>query len=130
MSGDVRLTNENGAVEVHVSPLGSMQVDNRQGDIQIYLPDKASFQVDARARNGEVQSDFAELKVEGGDDQGVASGSVGGGGPHLVLNNEHGGIEIRKASASDSESSTPSMPKMPKMPRIPVPPRIPQPTEN
>jgi DUF4097 and DUF4098 domain-containing protein YvlB len=131
MTGDVRLTNENGTVELHVNKMGSMQVDNRQGDIQIYLPDKAGFQVDARARNGEVQSDFADLKIVNGDDQATASGNVGGGGPHLVLNDEHGTIEIRKASsaANEPDISGTSIQKIPKAPRVPAA-RVPQPTEN
>ena len=63
VSGDVHLTDANGAVEIHMSKLGSMQVENRQGDIQIYVPDKAGFQVDAHVSNGEVESDFGELKI-------------------------------------------------------------------
>jgi DUF4097 and DUF4098 domain-containing protein YvlB len=128
MSGDVRLTNENGTVELHVNKLGSMQVDNRQGDIQIYLPDKAGFQVDARARNGEIESDFSDLRTSNENDEGTASGNVSGGGPHLVLNNEHGGIEIRKSSSSPDPEI--SMPKIPRMPHVPSPPKVPQPTEN
>jgi DUF4097 and DUF4098 domain-containing protein YvlB len=131
MVGDVRLSNENGTVEVHVNKLGSMQVDNHQGDIQIYLPDRAGFQVDARARNGEVQSDFADLKISNGDDEASAVGSIGGGGPHLVLNDEHGTIEIRKgSSAPEPELSGKSMPKMPKVPRAPRAPDAPPLTEN
>jgi hypothetical protein len=122
VSGDVRLQDENGAVEVRMSKPGTMQVDNHQGDIQIYLPDKAGFQVEARARNGEIQSDFNELKISNGDDQAVANGSVGGGGPRMVLNNEHGTIEIRKGS---------SMAEAPRSPKAPASPGKPEePTEN
>ncbi len=116
VSGDLRLQDENGAVEVRMSKLGSMQVDNHQGDIQIYVPDKASFQVDARARNGEIQSDFNELKINNGDDQAVANGSVGGGGPRLVLNNEHGTIEIRKGTAMAEAPRSPKAPASPETP--------------
>jgi hypothetical protein len=119
-------------VEVHVNKLGSMQVDNRQGDIQIYIPDKTGFQVDARARNGEVQSDFGDIKIASGDDQAVATGTVGGGGPHLVLNNEHGTIEIRKASSAPEApviSGEPA-PKTPKSSHSPPSPKVPQPTMN
>lgn len=125
--GDVRLQNENGTVEVHVKKLGSMQIDNHQGDIQVYLPEKAGFQVDALARNGEVQSDFPELKINNGDDQATATGSVAGGGPHLVLNDEHGTIEIRKGSSNDApeESGRPT-PRTQRSPHAPVP----QSTEN
>ena len=98
VSGDVRLENENGAVEVHMNKMGNMQVSNRNSDIQIYLPDKAAFQLDARSRGGEIESDFDALKIDNGDQQAIATGTVGAGGPHLVINNEHGGIELRKGS--------------------------------
>jgi Putative adhesin len=110
--------------------MGSMKVDNRKGDIQIYLPDKAGFQVDARARNGEVQTDFDQLKINNSNDQAIATGTIGGGGPHLVVNNEHGTIEIRKASSAAEAPEAPSPPKAPKAPRVPAPPKTPQVTEN
>jgi hypothetical protein len=97
VSGDVRLQDNNGGVEVNLRSLGNVQIDNRNGDIQLGVPDKAGFRVDARTRDGEVQSDFPELKVNNGDREGTASGSVGTPTAHLVINNEHGGIEIRKA---------------------------------
>jgi DUF4097 and DUF4098 domain-containing protein YvlB len=127
ISGDVRLGDENGSVELRVNKLGSMQVDNRKGDIQIFVPDKASFQVDARTRNGEIQSDFDQLKIDNSNDQAIATGTVGAGGPRMVVNNEHGTIEIRKASSLAEESEPP---KPPKAPRAPEPPKAPQVTEN
>ena len=105
VSGDVRLQDENGSVELRMNKLGSMQVDNRKGDIQIYVPDKAGFQLDARARNGEVETDFDQLKIDNTNDQAIATGTVGGGGPRLIVNNEHGTIEIRKASSIPEEAT-------------------------
>lgn len=131
ISGDVRLQDEDGSVELRMNKLGSMQVDNRKGDIQIYVPDKAGFQVDARSRNGEVQSDFDQLKIDNSNDQAIATGTVGAGGPRLVVNNEHGTIEIRKASSLAEDSESPKAPKPPKAPRAtPEPPKAPQVTEN
>ena len=78
VSGDVRMEDENGSVEVRMNKLGSMQVENRKGDIQIYLPDKAGFQLDAHARNGEIETDFDQLKIDNSNDQAVATGTVGG----------------------------------------------------
>ena len=124
VNGDVRLQNENGAVEIRMNKLGSMQVSNRNSDIQIYLPDKTAFQLDAHSRGGEIESDFDALKIDNGHDQATASGAIGTGGPHLVISNEHGGIELRKGS-SVAEISTPSKP-----PHPPVPPKTPVPTEN
>jgi DUF4097 and DUF4098 domain-containing protein YvlB len=132
VSGDVRLQDENGSVELRMNKMGGMQVDNRKGDIQIYLPDKAGFQVDARARNGEVETDFDQLKVDNSNDQAVATGAVGGGGPHVVVNNEHGSIEIRKASSLSEVPEPPTPPKAPKAPKAPraPEPKTPQVTEN
>ena len=124
VNGDVRLENENGAVEIHMSRLGSMQVSNRNSDVQIFVPDKAGFQLDARSRGGEIESDFGALKIDNGDDQATASGTIGGGGPHLVINNEHGGIELRKGSALAVA------PMPPKPPHVPAVPKVPVPTEN
>jgi len=131
VSGDVRLQDENGSIELRVNKIGSTQIDNRKGDVQIYLPDKAGFQVDARARNGEIQTDFDQLKVDDSNDQAVATGTVGGGGPRLIVNNEHGTIEIRKASSAPQESEeAPAAPKAPKAPHAPAAPKTPQVTEN
>src|ERR1700674_140234 len=129
VSGDVRLQDENGSVELRMNKMGSMQVDNRKGDIQIYLPDKAGFQVDAHARNGEVESDFDQLKIDNSNDQAVATGTIGAGGPRLVVNNEHGTIEIRKASSLAEVPEPPPPPKAPKAPHATAP-QTPQVTEN
>jgi len=126
VSGDVRLEDENGSVELHINKLGSTQVENRKGDIQVYVPDKAGFQVDARSRGGDVETDFDSLKVDNSNDQAIATGTVGGGGPRLVLNNEHGNIELRKGSSAE-ESETPAPPKMP---HSSSPPKTPTVTEN
>ena len=61
------------------------------------------------------------------NDTGIGTGTVGSGGPHITLNNEHGGIEIRKNS---SASEPPAMPAMPKMPKGPKAGESPTPTEN
>ena len=121
VSGDVRLENENGAVEIHMSKLGNMQLSNRNSDVQIYLPDKAAFQLDARSRGGEIESDFDALKIDNGDNQATASGTVGGGGPRLVINNEHGGIELRKGSTVAEAPAPPKPPRTPSVPKVPVP---------
>jgi hypothetical protein len=96
VAGDVRLQNSNGTTEVGMHTLGNVQIDSRNGDIQLSIPDKAGFRLDARTRDGEIQSDFPELKINNDEHEGTASGSVGNATAHIVLNNEHDGIEIRK----------------------------------
>jgi hypothetical protein len=100
VSGDVRVQDDNGAIEVDMRTVGNVQIDNRNGDLQLSLPERAGFRLDARTRDGEIQSEFPELKVSNDDHESRASGSVGNATAHIVLNNEHDGIEIRKAALS------------------------------
>ena len=129
VSGDVRLQNDNGAIEVGMRTLGNVQIDSKNGDIQLSLPDKAGFRLDARTRDGEIQSDFGELKVDNGEHEAKASGSVGNASAHIVLNNEHDGIEIRKASSQPPKPPEPPNPakagKALPAPKVKV-----EPTEN
>jgi hypothetical protein len=129
VSGDVRLQDDNGAIEVGMRTLGNVQIDNRNGDIQLSLPDKAAFRLDARTRDGEIQSDFSELKVNNDEHEAKASGSVGNASSHIVLNNEHDGIEIRKASSMPPKPPEPPNPakagKALPAPKVKV-----EPTEN
>jgi len=129
VSGDVRLQNDNGTIEVGMRTLGNVQIDSRNGDIQLSVPDKAGFRLDARTREGEIQSDFPELKINNDEHEAKASGSVGNASSHIVLNNEHDGIEIRRAS------STPPKPPEPPSPAkagkaLPAPKVKVEPTEN
>jgi len=129
VTGDVRLQDEDGGVEVGVRSLGNVQIDNRKGDIQLSLPDRAGFRLDARTRDGEVQSEFPELKVENDDKEGKASGTVGNASAHIVINNEHGGIEIRKAGMQPPRApEPPAGPKTGK--NLPKPKAEVEPTEN
>jgi DUF4097 and DUF4098 domain-containing protein YvlB len=124
VAGDVRLQDQNGGVEISMRSLGNLQIDNRQGDIQLSLPEHSGFRLDARTRDGEIQSDFAELKVENGDREASASGSLGNAAAHIVLNNDHGGIEIRKAAAvaAPAVPAAPATPGKPARPAKSLPP--------
>jgi len=128
VSGDVRLKDDNGTVELIMRALGNVQIDNRNGDVQLSVPEKAGFRLDARTRGGEIQSEFPELKVNNDEHEARASGSVGSGSSHIVINNEHEGIEIRRASATP----TPPVPPAPAKPAkaLPQPKGKVEPTEN
>jgi len=121
VSGDVRLQDSNGGVEVSMRTLGNVQIDSRNGDINLSLPDKAGFHLEARTRDGEIQSDFSELKIENSDREAKASGNVGNGAAHIVLNNEHDGIEIRRATAQPPKPPTPATPATPAKPAKALP---------
>jgi DUF4097 and DUF4098 domain-containing protein YvlB len=129
MSGDLRVEDSNGVVEVLVRKMGNLQIDNRNGDIQLSLPAQAAFRMDARARNGEIQSDFSELKVDDAHGQATATGAVGNGNLSVRLNNEHGTIEIHKGTVEAVIPPAPAVPRAPKA--LPAPREKPvAPTEN
>jgi DUF4097 and DUF4098 domain-containing protein YvlB len=128
VSGDLRLQNDNGGIEISMRSLGNVQIDSRNGDVQLSVPDKAGFRIDARTRDGEIESDFSELKIDNGDHEATASGTVGNGASHIVITNQHDGIEIRKTSTSAEPIPRPTPPKPPKA--LPAPKADVEPTEN
>ncbi len=128
VSGDVRLQDDNGNIDVSMRSLGSVQIDNRKGEIQLSVPEKSGFRLDARTRDGEIQSDFEGVKVENGDHGATATGTQGNGASHIVLTNEHAGIEIRKANVEPPHPPQPPAPKSGKS--LPAPKEKVEPTEN
>jgi hypothetical protein len=128
VTGDMRVKNENGGVEIGMRSVGNVQIENRNGDINLSLPDKAGFKLDAHTRDGEIQTDFGEIKVDNGDRESKASGIVGNGTSHIVLNNEHDGIEIRRSSARASNAVP--VPPAPPAKALPAPKSKVVPTEN
>src|SRR5207302_10505906 len=114
VSSNVQVKNENGPVEIEVTKLGNIEVQNERADIRIFIPEKSRFQVDAQASNGEIKSDFNELKIQNGDSRSTANASVNGGTSHIVLNNQHGTIDIRKVQAVASPPCPPNPSNTPK----------------
>lgn len=104
VSGDIKLEDSNGTVEVHAGklPLGSMQIDNSKGDIQVVVPTDAAFSLNARTRDGDISTDFDQIKVSSDRGQSTASGTVGSGASHVEINNRYGSIEIRKSGTTEA----------------------------
>jgi DUF4097 and DUF4098 domain-containing protein YvlB len=98
VSGDVRIENTNGDVEVHAAKLGNYDVRNHHGDVTLTLPSKSAFSVDARTQHGDAASDFGELKVANSENQGEVTGNVGSGGPKLSVSTDGADVNIRKSS--------------------------------
>ncbi len=116
VSGDTRISNNDGAVELHVNklPVGNIDINNRNADVQVYLPDQAGFKLDANTDNGEVESGFNEIKINNENDRGRGTGTVGNGAGTVRLSNAHGGIEVRKGSTASA--LTPPTPHGPPAP--------------
>ncbi len=99
LSGDLRLEDSNGAVSVGLQKPGNIQIDNRKGDVTVTIPSNTAIKVEARTHEGEIESDFDEIKVDNRDNQSSANGSIGANGPKLIINCDNGAIEIRKGTA-------------------------------
>jgi len=127
LSGDLRLEDANGTVEVGLHKPGNIQIENRKGDVQVTIPPNTALKVEAHARSGEISSDFDELQVNSGENQSSATGSIGNNGPRLVINNEHGTIEIRKGTVA---VATPPPPPGKPSKALPVPKAPPVESEN
>jgi DUF4097 and DUF4098 domain-containing protein YvlB len=110
MSGDLRLEDSNGTVDVGLRKPGNIQIDNRKGDVQVSIPPNTAIKVEARTREGEIESEFEEIKVDSHGHESSASGSIGTNGPKLVMNCEKGTIEIRKGTVAAAAPPTPPAP--------------------
>ena len=134
LSGDLRLEDSNGTVEVGLNKPGNIQIDNRKGDVQVSIPPNTAIKVEARTHQGEIQSDFDEIKVENHEKESSANGSIGANGPRLVMNSDKGTIEIRKGvvAAPPAPPAPPAMPGKPGKPAkaLPAPKEKPVESEN
>jgi DUF4097 and DUF4098 domain-containing protein YvlB len=132
LSGDLRLEDSNGTVEVGVYKPGNIQIDNRKGDVQVSIPPNTAIKIEARTREGEISSDFEEIKVANHDRQSSASGSIGSNGPRLVMNCEKGSIEIRKGTVAVVPPAPPIPPAAPNLgkPAKSLPPPKAKPVES
>jgi DUF4097 and DUF4098 domain-containing protein YvlB len=75
-----------------------MSIANSNGDVKLAVPPKAQFEFEARAQNGEISTDFDGIKVQSNGDNSQASGANGSGGSKIRVSNEHGNVDIRKAT--------------------------------
>jgi hypothetical protein len=135
LSGDLRLQDENGTVEVGLHKPGNIQIDNRKGDVRVSIPPNTPVKVEARTHEGEIESDFDDIKVDNRDNQSSASGSIGTNGPRLVMNCDKGTIEIRKGTVAVVPPAPPIPPATPAKPgkpakALPAPKAAPVESEN
>jgi hypothetical protein len=135
LSGDLRLQDENGTVEVGLHKPGNIQIDNRKGDVRVSIPPNTPIKVEARTHEGEIESDFDDIKVDNKDNQSSASGSIGTNGPRLVMNCDKGTIEIRKGTVAVVPPAPPIPPATPAKPgkpakALPAPKAAPVESEN
>jgi hypothetical protein len=103
-------------------PLSRIDVSTKHGEIDFSVPAQAKFDLRATASRGEVSNDYGDsLRVESSGNRGqTLQGTVGAGGPTVVLNSGRGGITVRKGEALTSPVAPPAPAAPPSAPSKPV----------
>lgn len=96
--GPVRVENRQGEVRVDwaENPTGDSRLQTEFGAMRVTLPPGAALQVDAETRFGRIEvPSGVGLQVENREPEAaLVRGTIGAGGPRLVLRNQHGDIVI------------------------------------
>ena len=118
VAGDISVTNRNGSVDVtSAPPLSNVTVENRNGSVNLTLPEQASFAYQLDATNGDIDSEFPEIKIPETDLQRkTVSGTAGKGGPMLRISTTQGDISLKQASVMPLPPMPPAPPKLTGLP--------------
>jgi len=114
IAGDVFVTNRNGSVDVtSAPPLSTVTIENRNGSVSVTVPEDASFAYQFDANNGDIQSEFNQIKIpDGGMQKKTVSGTVGNGGPLIRITTSQGDVAIKKGSILPLPPTPPAAPKI------------------
>jgi DUF4097 and DUF4098 domain-containing protein YvlB len=118
IAGDVSVTNRNGSVDVtSAPPLSNVTVENRNGSVSVTVPEQANFAYQFDATNGDIESDFSEIKSTSEDSRkNAVNGTVGKGGPLLRVTTSQGDVSLKKASIMPLPPMPPMPPKLTALP--------------
>jgi DUF4097 and DUF4098 domain-containing protein YvlB len=96
---------------------GDVSVTNRNGSVDVTVPEQANFAYQFDATNGDIQSDFAQIKTTSEDSRkNAVNGTVGKGGPLLRVTTSQGDVSLKKASIMPLPPMPPMPPKLTALP--------------
>ncbi len=118
IAGDIFVTNRNGSVDVtSAPPLSNVTIENRNGSVAVTVPEQSNFAYQFDATNGDIQSDFPDIKNSDQDNhKNVVSGTIGKGGPLLRVTTSQGDVSLKKASLLPLPPIPPMPPKLTDLP--------------
>ena len=118
IAGDVSVTNRNGSVDItSAPPLSNVTVENRNGSVSVTVPEQANFAYQFDATNGDIESDFPQVKsTEQDSRKNTVSGTIGKGGPLLRVTTSQGDVSLKKASIMPLPPTPPAPPKLTALP--------------
>ena len=94
VTGPVTARSDRGSVTIGFSDETGGIVETEQGDVAVTLPEKSGASLDARTGDGSVDIAAGEWKGERGPRH--ALGTIGGGGPRLVVRSARGTIRVNQ----------------------------------
>ncbi len=121
--GDTHIEDKDARVELYMGGAYAVEVKNNKGDVEVALPESVGATVEARTHNGDIVSDFP-LQISG-DENKSATGTIGKGGPRLMLTTEHADVRIRKSGEAPAVPAAPTTPKAGAAPKAPPAPGVP-----
>jgi DUF4097 and DUF4098 domain-containing protein YvlB len=118
VAGDVSVTNRNGSVDVtSAPPLSNVTVENRNGSVSVTVPEQSNFAYQFDATNGDIESDFPQVKSNSEDSRkNTVNGTIGKGGPLLRVTTSQGDVSLKKASIMPLPPIPPMPPKLTALP--------------
>ncbi len=117
--GDSYVQDSTGSVSVAPAGAYAVQATNGKGDVTLTLPPDASGTVDGHTHNGDIDTDYG-LAVSG-DENKTVTGTIGAGGPKIVLSADDGDLSIRKGPAFPAQPPAPGTAPQAHVPHLKAP---------
>lgn len=100
VAGPLEIADSHGDIAIRCSrpPSAAIGVTDESGEVRLTLPDNSNFQISAVSQSGEVESEFESpsLRLINGDNVGRLTGTVGSGGPKIVIVTSYGTVSLHK----------------------------------
>ncbi len=100
--------------------MSNVTVENRNGSVSVTVPEQSNFAYQFDATNGDIESDFSQIKSTSEDShKNAVSGTIGKGGPLLRVTTSQGDVSLKKASIMPLPPMPPMPPKLTALPPLP-----------
>lgn len=100
IAGPLEIADSHGDIAIRYSspPTSPIEVSNESGEVKLTLPGNSNFQISAVSKSGEVDSEFESpsLRLVNDENVGRLTGTVGSGGPKIVIVTSYGTISLHK----------------------------------
>ncbi len=100
VTGPLEIADSHGDITLRYSrpPTAPIEVNDRSGEVTLTLPGDSNFQISAVSQSGEVESEFEgpSLRLVNDENAGRLTGTVGSGGPKIVIVTSYGTISLHK----------------------------------